>query len=235
MVAGTSLPVSLLKKFEEYLEQADVLDRDVNLHLFLSPQETSIGERSPVNMQRHSRPKLSRCLSVDALTFLHDLGCPQDIEQEIVQIELLDPLNRFLSYFSGELVVYETIFARPTPSHELLYNVRILHCFRDNHAFAKLVGVVTNKSRTQLKSYLIELPKAQSKVQYKMQVPGITWDRREKWARQLVEGVFQVHNKDFVIGDLLSFWDPVIIDETDCVHFWHFTQKFVVGVRDTSC
>ena len=232
LVAGTSLPISLLTKVQDHLEKSIVFSEDVVMHLLLSPQDVIVSKRSNVQIAKNARPTISRSLSVDAMMFLHDLGCPQYFEQEVVQMELLDPPSRFLSCLCGKFVVFETMFARAAPSPELMYNIRVLHCFRDNPAFAKLVGVVTDQSRTQLKSYLIELPKAQSRVQNKMRDPDISWGRRQKWARQLVEGVFQIHDKGFVVGNLLSFWVPVVIDETDCVHFYHFKQKFVVGKQD---
>ena len=168
---------------------------------------------------------------VDALAFLDDLGCPRYRQQDVVQIELLDPPNPFLSCLSGR-VVFETMFARTIPSSGLLYTIKILHCLRDHSALAQLIGVVTNESQTQLVSYLIEFPMAQSRLQDKMRDPNISWQRREKWARQLVEGVAMVHGKGYVVGNLLSPWVPVVIDESDCVQFRYFRQKFIVGRRD---
>ena len=190
-----------------------------------------MSERKYIDGERHARPILSRSLFVDALAFLDDLGCPRYRQQDVVQIELLDPPNRFLSCLSGR-VVFETMFARTIPSSGLLYTIKVLHCLRDHPAFAKLIGVVTNESRTQLVSYLIEFPMAQSRLQDKMRDPSISWQRREKWARQLVEGVAMVHSKGYVVGNLLSPWVPVVIDESDCVQFWYFRQKHIVGRRE---
>ena len=231
LVAGASLPYSLLQKIQAYLEKAVSFDENANIHLILSQKDKSVDTLNSDGTERRTTPKLLRNLSIDALVFLDDLGCPQYCQQEVFQIQLLAPPNRFLSCVSGRLV-HETMFARVLPSSELLYTIRVLHCLKDYPAFAKLVGIVTNESRTQLKSYLIEFPMAQSRLENKMRNPYISWHRREKWARQLVEGVSQVHSQGFVVGNLLSFWVPVVIDESDCVQFWFFKQKFVVGKCD---
>lgn len=228
VAAGASLPLSLLTKLQAHLGQGVAFEANADVHFILSQQDKVVSERKYIDSERHARPKLPRSLFVDALAFLDDLGCPRYRQQDVVQIELLDPPNRFLSCLSGK-VVFETMFARTIPSSGLLYTIKVLYCLRHHPAFAKLIGVVTNESQTQLVSYLIEFPMAQSRLQDKMRDPTIPWQRREKWARQLVEGVAMVHSKGYVVGNLLSPWVPVVIDESDCVQFWYFRQKFIVG------
>jgi serine/threonine protein kinase len=97
--------------------------------------------------------------------------------------------------------------------------------------FAKLVGVVVDNSGKHLKSYLLEFPKARWSLMQAVKNQSIPWEHRERWARQLVEGVSQLHSKGFVVGTLVSSLSPVLIDDSNTIKFWYFKSKFNVGVR----
>ena len=118
---------------------------------------------------------------------------------------------------------------RPVPSPEMIYNIRLLHCMKGKPGFAKLVGVVTDKHNTQAKSFLIEFPRARHRLEFITQGQPLPWTRRERWARQLIECVCEAHSKGFVIGTLLRFGSPVVIEGTDSILLWHFSSKFSMG------
>ena len=222
----SSLPLTLLTKLQRCLEQVELVEADTSIHFSLSWQDDVMLESKRIDSgQLVSSPQH---LFVDALAFLDDLGCPRYYQQDVIQIKLLEPPNRFVSCLSGRIVL-ETMFARTIPSVSLLYSINVLHCVRGHLAFANLVGVVTNKKRTRLMSYLIDFPVSQFRIQEKMGDPGITWQRREKWARQLVVGVAEVHKKGYVVGTLLHSRGPLIMEESDCVHFCRFRQTHLVG------
>ena len=164
----------------------------------------------------------------DFLTFLDDIGCPRYLESEVTQLEMVDPPCHFASSCKGTLVL-EIMIIEPVPSPETLYNIRLLHCMKGNPGFAKLVGVVTDKHNTQAKSFLIEFPRARYRLDLLVQGQPLPWTRRERWARQLIEFVYEAHTKGFVIGCLIRFGSPVVIESTDSVLLWHFKSKFSMG------
>jgi serine/threonine protein kinase len=131
------------------------------------------------------------------------------------------------------MLVYEIKFARSLLSYEHLYNIQLLRCMDDVPGFAKLVSVVINTSGNYLKSYLIGFPGMNSLFLSNEVVQGrlIPWKRREKLARQLVEAVRQVHFKGFVMGGLMSSQARILIDSSNCLHFWEFKKKFRMGYR----
>ncbi|MCJ1429914.1 hypothetical protein MMC29_007829 [Sticta canariensis] len=94
---------------------------------------------------------------------------------------------------------------------------------------ANLVSIVVDASRKYLKSYLIEYPKARWRIDRIVLDPSISWDRRQKWAKQLVETVAHLHSKGFVAGMICTYRMPVIIDSSDSVQFSFFRKKFVMG------
>ena len=91
--------------------------------------------------------------------------------------------------------------------------------------FAKLIGIVTDNSRRYLKSYLIELPKANRGMLQAAANSSISWERREQWAAQLVRGMSRLHAHSFLVGGLYTCNIP-FIDDTASVQFWSFKERF---------
>ena len=141
---------------------------------------------------------------------------------------MIDPPDRFASCCKG-MLVYEHMFMRPVPGPETLYNIRLLLCMKGTPGFAKLVGVVTDKYITQVKSFLIEFPRARHRLDDIAQGRPLPWSRRERWARQLLECVSEAHSKGFVIGTLMRCGSPVVIERTDSILMWQFRSKFPMG------
>ena len=166
----------------------------------------------------------------EVLTYLDDIGCPRYSESEVTQLEIVEPPSRFASSYKG-MLVYETMFTRPVPSPESLYNIRLLHCMKGIPGFAKLVGVVTDEHITQTKSFLIEFPRTRNRLEFIAQGQPLPWACRERWARQLLECVFEAHLKGFVIGTLVKFGPPVVIEGTDSILLWNFKSKFSMGYK----
>ena len=50
-----------------------------------------------VSIEAGSTTSNSSSPSVDALNYLHDLGCRRFVERQVVLVEIVDPPNRFAS------------------------------------------------------------------------------------------------------------------------------------------
>ncbi|KAL8709696.1 MAG: hypothetical protein Q9220_005636 [cf. Caloplaca sp. 1 TL-2023] len=107
----------------------------------------------------------------------------------------------------------------------MLYNIRVLHRMNGHNLFAPLVGVVVSSEQKQIKSLLIDHPGATRSLEEMARVQGIAWYQRERWAKQLVEGVFHLHSNGFVAGKLFSCESPVVVDATQSLLFWHFKHQ----------
>ena len=108
---------------------------------------------------------------------------------------MIDIPNCFASSINGTLV-YEIKSRDSTPSVDFLYNIQVLHCMDGVPGFAKLIGVVTDNGGKHLKSYLIEFPKARWNILQLAQRPSILWERRERWAIQIIHGISQIHKRE---------------------------------------
>ena len=100
--------------------------------------------------------------------------------------------------------------------------------------FAKLVGIVVDISERHLKSYLIEFPRAHCKLDQVTQDRLIPWVRREKWAKQLVQAISDIHSRGFVVGAFFGSWSPILIEGLDCIQFWRF-KKIFEPIRRIRC
>ena len=85
-----------------------------------------------------------------------------------------------------------------------------------------------------MKSFLIEFTRSRHRLDFIAQGQPLPWARRERWARQLFECVCEAHSKGFVIGTLVKFQPPVIIEGTVSIQLWHFESKFSIG-HTTGC
>lgn len=112
---------------------------------------------------------------------------------------------------------------------ELLYNIELLHRMKGTPGLARLVGIVTDTSRKTLQSYLIEFPRARWRLDRIARDPSVSWSRRRKWARQLIEIIAQLHSQGLVAGMICAYRMPVVLDDSDCVHFWYFRNTLAVG------
>ncbi len=226
LVGSASLPYSLINAIQDFLRAENVED-DNSLQFSLT------GDDSIQKQQCKSRSKLLAMVTKfssavpTALAFLDDLGCRQYFESEVTQVELHDE-SYFISCIGGKLV-YEVKFANPVPSCELLYNIRVLHCMNGVSSFPNLVGVVVDDSGKYLKSYCLEFPKARKNLSQALEDLSVPWAQRERWAKQLVEGVSQLHDRGFVVGTLLADRSTVIIEESNSIQFWYLKSRFHAG------
>ena len=213
----TGLPNSLIKKLQVFLCQGVKFNDNARMRLSLCNRDNV--EQQPQIPQINTLLPPSRSLSTasNALNYLHDLGCQRYDESEVVQIKIADPSNCFCSCVNG-ILVYEIKSKDATPAVGMLYTIRVLHCMSGTQGFAKLLGIITDSNQRFLKGYLIQLPGVRWNL-YRMAVnPSVSWERREKWAAQLVRGVDQVHVHGFVVGGL-HIWDIPVIDNSDAVQF----------------
>ena len=138
---------------------------------------------------------------------------------------MLDPPYRFVSCLDGRLV-YEVRLLSPDPHPEWVYNIQVLHCLKGVSGFAQLVGIVVDASRRYLKSYLIKFPRAHWKLEQVAQDHPIPWVRREKWAKQLIQAISDIHSRGLVVGDFSGSSSPVLIEDLDCIQLWKFKKTF---------
>ena len=225
---AASLPYSLGAKIQGYLERCLGVQDDTDLTLSLSNDDMSLqkAKGDPKTTLPAAGDTLSP--SSEVLNALHDWQCRRFVESQITQLELIEAPNCFASSVNG-ILVYEVKCGENHPSPEFLYNIQALHCMDGALGFTKLVGVVTDDEGKYLKSYLLEFPKARWNLFHLAGTPSIPWERREKWAFQLIQALSQLHKKGFVAGGITIWAAPLVVESTDSVQFSYLKQRVVAG------
>ena len=231
-----SLPDGIYRNIESLVSEFKDLEDDNHLNFILQNEgklqrqgpDQKIGQVTPPSS--HHPPGL------EILTLLDDLGCPRFVEDEVIQVGLLraSSMFAFVSCLHGKTLWDYRFFPLSPISTRDLYRIQPLHSVSGASRVAKFIGIIVDANHKKLKGYLCEM-QAKGTIfneirMAKMQGKRISWERREKWAREIIEGVSQVHSKSFVIGSWLAKTASscLAIDSTDSV----FLQRFHYNITD---
>ena len=95
---------------------------------------------------------------------------------------------------------------------EFITDMKLLQLAQGCPGVAEFVGVVVNDNHTQLCSYLVRYPEAGLLGELlEASTPNdlpISWERRERWIRQIITAVAEIHGRGVVVGclDKESMW-----------------------------
>ncbi|KAM3454520.1 hypothetical protein MY3296_002977 [Beauveria thailandica] len=90
---------------------------------------------------------------------------------------------------------------------EFLYEIHALHSLQDSDHVIRFRGLVTDNDDEIVKALLLDYCPGGSLIDKiyddcKTTYLGIPWRKRERWARQVIHGVADLHESGFVQGDL---------------------------------
>lgn len=102
----------------------------------------------------------------------------------------------------------------PDAVEEFLYEINALSSLQDSRSVIQFEGVIVDETGELIKGLLISFAREGALVDmiydFKNQLP---WERREKWASQIVEGLSEIHEAGFVQGDFTL--SNIVIDGND--------------------
>ena len=101
---------------------------------------------------------------------------------------------------------------------EFLYEINALNSLRFSKEVVQLHGIVVDDCDEKVKGLLIGYAEQGALVDilydsYKVSKLGVPWHKRQKWARQIVQGLADVHESGFVQGDFTL--SNIVVDEMD--------------------
>lgn len=144
------------------------------------------------------------------------LGCNRIRESDLV----------FESHLSG--YVYKviadgrTLIKKEIPSHdtidEFLYEINALNSLSYSNSVIQFYGVVVDEYDQNIKGLLINYANGGALIDIiydncKESMSGLPWEMKERWARQIVQGLADIHESGFVQGDFTL--SNIVIDEND--------------------
>ncbi|KAF3915919.1 hypothetical protein AA313_de0204923 [Arthrobotrys entomopaga] len=116
----------------------------------------------------------------------------------------------------GEQVFIKKEIPGPDTIDEFLYEINALHRLRHSTSVIKFGGLVVDERRKHVKGLLISYAPNGSLIDVVFNERGkLPWQRRERWARQIVAGLSEIHEEGFVQGDFTM--SNMVLDENNDV------------------
>ena len=102
----------------------------------------------------------------------------------------------------------------PDSVDEFLYEINALTELSDAKNVIRFQGLVVNEDETHVKGLLIEFAEKGALVDILFDDKGrLPWLKRERWAKEIVQGLAEIHEAGFVQGDFTL--SNIVIDEKD--------------------
>ncbi|KAH1509599.1 hypothetical protein KXW37_003653, partial [Aspergillus fumigatus] len=102
----------------------------------------------------------------------------------------------------------------PDTVDEFLYEINALHALNGSPNVIQVEGIVVNDSRDVVKGLLISYAEQGALVDILYEQRGtISWERRARWARQIIQGLGEIHESGYVQGDFTL--SNIVVDADD--------------------
>ena len=160
----------------------------------------------------HVVEDLSEIISYPPVRAINHLNCRRIREDELV-------FDSHLSGFVYKVRVDGQVFIKkeipgPDTVDEFLYEINALHQLSGSHSVIQFGGVVLDNKGEVVKGLLISFAEQGALIDVIYDGEGkIPWRRRERWAKQIVQGLSEIHESGFVQGDFTL--SNIVIDGYD--------------------
>jgi serine/threonine protein kinase len=160
----------------------------------------------------HVVEDLSEIISYPPVKAINHLNCRRVREDELV-------FDSHLSGFVYKVQVDGEVFIKkeipgPDTVDEFLYEINALHQLSGSRSVIQFGGVVLDNKGEVVKGLLISFAEQGALIDVIYDGEGkIPWKRRERWAKQIVQGLAEIHESGFVQGDFTL--SNIVIDAED--------------------
>lgn len=160
----------------------------------------------------HVVEDLAEIISYPPVKAIKHLNCRRYREQELI-------FESHLSGFvykvrkDGEVFIKKEI-PGPDTVDEFLYEINALHQLSGSRSVIQFGGVVLDNNGELVKGLLISFAEKGALIDTLYDGEGkLLWLRRERWARQIIQGLSEIHEAGFVQGDFTL--SNIVIDKDD--------------------
>lgn len=160
----------------------------------------------------HVREDANEIVQFPAASLMDHVQCPRYRESEV---EFDSHLSGFVYKVraDGQLLIKKEI-PGPDTVDEFLYEVNALDALYGANSVVQLQGLITDEEGSIVKGLLISYASRGALVDMIYDFGGeLPWHKREKWARQIVEGLSNIHEAGYVQGDFTL--SNIVIDDDD--------------------
>ena len=194
----------IYEAIRESLPDIQYYDTVTNLKLATTPEDGQL--------HVYVREDANEIIEYPCLSLFEHVRVPTYAESEL----------DFISHLSG--FVYKvrvdgvTVIKKEIPGpdaiDESVYEVNALDSLLGCDSVVQLIGLVVDDDRSIVKGLLISDASQGALVDMIYDFRGeLPWPRREKWAKQIVHGLSEIHEAGFVQGDFTL--SNIVIDERD--------------------
>ncbi|KAI1000336.1 hypothetical protein K3495_g7862 [Podosphaera aphanis] len=154
----------------------------------------------------------SEIISYPHVSTISHLNCRRIQEDELVFDTHISGFV-YKVQFQGQSYIKKEI-PGPDSIEEFLYEINALHKLSNSHHVIQIGGVVLDSKKEYVKGLLISFADKGALIDIIYEGDGqIPWPRRERWARQILQGLVDIHEAGFVQGDFTL--SNVVIDAED--------------------
>ncbi|CZR62390.1 uncharacterized protein PAC_12287 [Phialocephala subalpina] len=160
----------------------------------------------------HVVEDLSEIISYPPVKAIHHLNCRRVREDELVFDSHLSGFVYKVRH-DGQVFIKKEI-PGPDTVDEFLYEINALHQLSGSSSVIQFGGVVLDNQGEVVKGLLISFAEQGALIDVIYDGEGrIPWKRRERWAKQIVQGLSEIHEAGFVQGDFTL--SNIVIDADD--------------------
>jgi len=160
----------------------------------------------------HVTEDFNEIIPYPSVSTVRHLGCAQIREGDL---EFDSHLSGFVYKVKADsqLVIKKEI-PGPDTVDEFLYEINALHALSGSRNVIEFRGVVVDDLREVVKGLLISFAEQGALVDLIYDMKGqLPWNSRERWAKQIVHGLAEIHETGFVQGDFTL--SNIVIDGQD--------------------
>ncbi|KAI9876513.1 MAG: hypothetical protein M1830_006339 [Pleopsidium flavum] len=160
----------------------------------------------------HVTEDVNEIIPYPSVSTVDHLACEQIRESDL---EFDSHLSGFVYKVkvSSQLMIKKEI-PGPDTVDEFLYEINALYALSDSESVIQFRGVIVDDKKEVVKGLLISLAEQGALVDLIYDMKGqLPWKSRERWAKQIIHGLAEIHEAGFVQGDFTL--SNIVIDGQD--------------------
>ena len=164
----------------------------------------------------HVTEDVNEIIPYPAIHLVKHLPCHQYKESEL---HFDEHMSGFVYRVNvGEHTWIKKEIPGPDSVDEFLYEVNALSELVDAKNVIQLKGLVVNEDKSLIKGLLLSYAEQGALIDIlydskEGHIPRVPWERRERWAKQIIQGLSNIHEAGFVQGDFTL--SNIVIGEND--------------------
>ena len=202
------LPALLNSVLQAFLISREKLTQNSHISVYLGTtpgRDKSDGNEATRIPIRVTQPTFRFLKYLQDITrMVYHWNCPRYWEEHLIVRPLYrrKPSYYFMACIDSRWVHYLRFSTHEAQIDEALYVMRALHCQEGAPGIAPFIGVVLDENGI-INGFLSEAP-TNGRLFDTITCSGtpIAWQQREKWCRQILQAVAEMHSKNFVVGML---------------------------------